>query len=286
ASREAGPAPTPVPGATPVFVLTPSQHPAPPRAASRAPPREEPAGPVEPEGPAAVEPREPPPSGPPAVPESSFASILDEAIADEAEPEPAAPPPRPPAEGTESLEPLYGTGEPTPAPQAPPAGKGGSLPAASRRAMLIATTVAAILGLAILAYAVARRPAAPLPDPAAVAADAEAQIASRISSADRRISEGRLSGPDGALEHLLAASALRPADARVKDRLRLLADTLEMLGARALERGDAAEAEVHLSAAKRAAPDRRSIASKLEAAAKMSAASAAGSQPDAGDGAR
>ncbi len=44
-----------------------------------------------------------------------------------------------------------------------------------------------------------------------------------------------------------------------------------MLGGRALDRGDAAEAQVHLSAALQAAPDRESIAAKLEALARLRA---------------
>jgi hypothetical protein len=212
---------------------------------------------------------------------------MEEAIEEEARHPDAAPRPR--VAGTEQLEPLYGASpapEPTPPPQLA-APTGGALPAASRRAALAAVAAAAALGIAIVAYAIARSPASPPPDPAAVAAaaaaDAEAQIGSRIASADRRISEGRLSGPDGALDHLLAAKALKADDPRVKDRLRLLADTLEMLGGRALERGDAPEAEAHLSAALQAEPERQSISDKLQAVAKIPVAPDARSRPGAAE---
>ncbi len=273
---------TPMPTATPVpeSVKAPKATPSPPASLEA----EDLAELVEPDE--MLEPSaevEPAAAAPPAAPESSFASILDDALAEAAAPEPE-PAPRPTAEGTESLEPLYGVppDEPTPAPLAAAAPGGGSIPAASRRAALVAVAAASVLGLALLAYAVARRPASPPPDPAAVAADADAQLGARLASADRRISEGRLGGEDGALEQLLAAKALRANDARVNDRLRLLADTLEMLGDRALGRGNAAEAEVHLSAARQAAPDRPSISAKLEAAAKMSGAP--GARPGTGAG--
>lgn len=238
------------------------------------------------------------PPAPPA-PESSFESLFED------EPEPAAPPdptpiPRPPVDGTDDLEPLYDVpaapAEATPGPEAAPAPRRTSVPPSTRRAVLASVAVGAAVVVAALAYTLSRRPAtddgaaraAPVPAPAAVAPAAappiDPRIAERIALADRRAAEARLAGPDGALEHLLAAKGLRADDPRVTERLALLADTLEALGARALERGDAAEARVHLAAASRAAPERTSISEKLEALANVPGARDAGPHRERGTG--
>jgi len=276
-------------GAAPASSQTPAAAVAPAPAAKAAP--AVPAVPAPAASPAALVQA----AAPAPQPESSFASIFE----DEQAPEPPAHEPvRPPAEGTEDLEMLYEVPahgaepapEPTPEPRTVPATAAGpkhsSIPTASRRAALAAVVVGAVLVLGILAYAVARRPAGPPAVPAAAAASAadDAALASRIAAADRRMSEGRLGGPDGALDNLLAAKALRPDDPRVKERLALLADTLETLGGRALDRGDVAEAEVHLAAALQAAPDRPSISAKLEALAKLPQAQEARSRRAPGGG--
>ncbi len=115
---------------------------------------------------------------------------------------------------------------------------------------------AVALTLALGGYAIARHLGTP-PSP-------DAAVAAHVEAADRLLSEGRLTGEHGALEHLLAAKRLRPADPATRARLVRVADVLESLGARALERGDAAVASIHLASAKLAAPDRQSIRAKLE----------------------
>ena len=125
------------------------------------------------------------------------------------------------------------------------------------RGLAIVAAVAVAIGW-IGWSALSRRPLAPPPaTPERSAADAH------IAAADRRLSEARLIGPDGALEHLVEARRLVPTHGGAARRLALLADTLEALGARALERGDIDEASVQLLAARDAAPERESIRTKL-----------------------
>ncbi|HET8539016.1 MAG TPA: hypothetical protein VFL83_03995 [Anaeromyxobacter sp.] len=90
----------------------------------------------------------------------------------------------------------------------------------------------------------------------------EAAAAAHVQAADRLLAEGRLTGKDGALEHLLAARRLRPADAGTARRLDRLADMLERLAAGALDRGDLEVASIHLASARAAAPHRPSLAAK------------------------
>lgn len=92
-----------------------------------------------------------------------------------------------------------------------------------------------------------------------------AAVAAHVQAADRLVGEGRLAGRDGAIEHLLAAQRVSPADPDVQRRLSQIADLLEALAARALERGDVAVAAVHLGWAAQAAPDRPSIRARLDA---------------------
>ncbi len=81
-----------------------------------------------------------------------------------------------------------------------------------------------------------------------------------LAAADRSISRGELSGgADTALAHLVAARGLDPQSSRVQERLRLLADTFEALGAHALVRGDLDEAALHLAAADEADPGRATV---------------------------
>jgi hypothetical protein len=93
---------------------------------------------------------------------------------------------------------------------------------------------------------------------------AQRELDAHVAIADGRLAEGRLAGGgDTALDHLVAARALRPDDARVRERLRLVADKLEELAELALARGDYAEAAVHLTAASQADPLRRSVHVRL-----------------------
>ncbi|HSN13051.1 MAG TPA: hypothetical protein VLT61_00365 [Anaeromyxobacteraceae bacterium] len=125
------------------------------------------------------------------------------------------------------------------------------------RAQWAAIAVAALaLVLAIAAYALLGRSGGP--------AAAKQAVAAHLEAADRLFAAGRLTGADGALEHLLLAKQLSPADPETDARLRRAADVLESLGTRALERGDGAVASIHLAAAKLADPARQSIRVKME----------------------
>lgn len=124
---------------------------------------------------------------------------------------------------------------------------------AQRAAALFA---AAALVLAVGGYAAFRLAGGP--------ATQEQAAAAHLEAADRLMHAGRLTGANGALEHLLAAKQLSPADAETDARLRRAADVLESLGTRALERGDAAVASIHLAGAKLADPARPSIRAKLD----------------------
>ncbi len=146
------------------------------------------------------------------------------------------------------------------APLAPSRAQAGARRRLVSRGLAIAVAIAVAIGW-IGWSAVSRRPAPPPASPERSAAD------THIAAADRRLSEARLIGADGALEHLLEARRLAPAHGGAARRLALLADTLEALGARALERGDIEEASVHLLAARDAAPERESIRTKLAAVA-------------------
>jgi hypothetical protein len=119
-----------------------------------------------------------------------------------------------------------------------------------RAAIVVAALAVAV---AIAGVAVARWPGGP---PAAELA------AVHVQAADRLLAEGRLSGRDGALDHLLAARRLAPGDAGTIRRLERVADLLERLAAGALERGDLAVASIHLASARAAAPDRPSLQAK------------------------
>lgn len=124
-----------------------------------------------------------------------------------------------------------------------------------RRAAIV--VLAAALVLAVAVWAMVRRAGQP--------ATPDEVVAAHVQAADRLVSEGRVTGKGSALEQLLAARRLRPDDARTNERLSRLADTLEGLGARALERGDLAVASIHLQDGLAAAPDRASIRAKLDA---------------------
>lgn len=116
----------------------------------------------------------------------------------------------------------------------------------------------AAIVVAVLAVAVALAGVAIARWPGGTAAQ-ELAATAHVKAADRLLAEGRLSGKDGALEHLLAARRLHPGDPETTRRLERLADMLERLAAGALERGDLAVASIHLASAREAAPDRRGL---------------------------
>lgn len=165
------------------------------------------------------------------------------------------------------------------APEAPPAMFGsvttsGEIVAAVRsraarvqRAAIAMAAAAVVVGAAGLAVVRWHRPAGP------------EVAAAHVEAADRLLAEGRLTGDGGALEHLLAAKRLRPDDAATSRRLSRVADLLEGLASRALERGDLAVAAIHLAAAGLAAPDRASIRAKLDAIAKRTSANESPAPP-------
>ncbi len=109
------------------------------------------------------------------------------------------------------------------------------------------------VAVAVAGVAIARWSGPSTPDAAAAA---------HVQAADRLLGEGKLTGKDGALDHLLAAKRLRPDDPVTARRLARLADLLERLAAGALDRGDLAVASIHLAAARAAAPDRSSLRAK------------------------
>jgi hypothetical protein len=116
----------------------------------------------------------------------------------------------------------------------------------------VAVAVLAVV-VAFAGFGIARWPGRTTP---------EAVAAAHVQAADRLLAEGRLSGKDGALDHLLAAKRLRPDDEGTQRRLDRVADMLERLAAGALERGDLAVASVHLASARAAAPERPSLRAK------------------------
>ncbi len=125
-------------------------------------------------------------------------------------------------------------------------------------ALVVAALVVGVAGLAAARWLAPVRP--------------EVASAAHVEASDRLLAEGRLTGKDGALEHLLAAKRLRPDDAATNGRLSRAADLLEGLAARALERGDVAVAKIHLDSAELAAPNRASLRAKREAIARRATA--------------
>lgn len=95
----------------------------------------------------------------------------------------------------------------------------------------------------------------------------EQAVTAELRAADERIAAGRLVGPGGdfALDRLLAARRRVGEDARISRRLLALAATFERLGDAAIQRGDHAEAAVHLQAALQADPGRTTAQEKLAA---------------------
>jgi hypothetical protein len=138
-----------------------------------------------------------------------------------------------------------------------------------QRAAVVAAVLAAVV--AVAGVAAARWAGGP--------GDVRAAAAAHLQAADRLLADGRLTGKDGALEHLLAARRLRPDDPGTAARLERIADLLERLAVGALERGDLAVAAIHLGAARAAAPDRPSLRAKqAELDRRVGAAAAPGAR--------
>ena len=103
------------------------------------------------------------------------------------------------------------------------------------------------------------------PTPAELAAKKfDGQIRTAIESADKRAASGRLTGPDSALEKLLAAKEMAPKNTEVQARLGLLADKFEELANSAEEAGNLAEAATHLQAALLADASREELAARMD----------------------
>lgn len=102
------------------------------------------------------------------------------------------------------------------------------------------------------------------PTPAEVAAkQRDEQIRRTIATADARAASGRLTGPDSALEQLLAAKEMAPKNTEVEARLGQLADKFEELASSAEEAGNLAEAATHLQAALLADATREELAARM-----------------------
>ncbi len=95
------------------------------------------------------------------------------------------------------------------------------------------------------------------------AKELNAKVNAAIATADKRAASGRLTGPDSALEGLLAAKKLAPGHAKIQTRLASLADKFEQLATSALEAENLVEAATHLQAALLADPSRSELATQM-----------------------
>ena len=97
---------------------------------------------------------------------------------------------------------------------------------------------------------------------------ADAALLAELKVAGQRVAEGKLIGPSGdeALAHLTRARAMSPADPRVAEQLRALADKFEELGDLASARKGYAEAAVLYQGAVQTDPSRAGARQKFEAA--------------------
>lgn len=170
---------------------------------------------------------------------------------------PPAPPPRrqvavaaPAPAALGALEPADVEPAAAEAPSAPGATPARAMPVGVAAAVLALGVVAAA-GLAVAGTFASRQSAR--------------RLEAEMQAADSRMREGRLVRPagDSALDHLLAARDLSPADDRPARRLKVLADTFEQLGVRAAARGELREAAFHLEAAVKADPGRARAVQKL-----------------------
>lgn len=262
------PSPSPVP-ARPASTTSSrwGSTPAPPQA-----PRPSPEPAARPLAPLSRPPPAPPPPPPAAPVLASFAApVAAPAVAPGllAPPAPAvaapAPAPAPlpvPVPALESAPPAPPEEVPAPEPAierlAPPprvevGGDRARRHARERKVLLIAVPVALVLGAVVAGWVSSVR-------------ERGAAVDRHLALAEERLAAGRLAGPSGdeALDHLLAARALRGEDARVRERLKALADIFEDLGERALARGDIAEAAVHLQGVVLADPSREVAARRLQ----------------------
>ena len=134
-------------------------------------------------------------------------------------------------------------------------------PPRTRTRFIVIGVVALVLvgaGIAVLTSGGSRAPARQA-EPVISKVDTE------IALADERIAAGRLvgTGGDEALDHLLAAKALDPEHAKVKDRLATLARKFEQLADQAVASGSLAEAAAHLQTVLLAEPGNEAAAQKM-----------------------
>ncbi|HUS31465.1 MAG TPA: protein kinase [Kofleriaceae bacterium] len=96
--------------------------------------------------------------------------------------------------------------------------------------------------------------------------EAAAKVDAQLRIADERIAAGKLVAPGGddALEHLLEAKRLAPANKGVADRLHKLAREYEQLADQAIAAGTFAEAAAHLQVVLSAEPDNKAAAAKMK----------------------
>ena len=93
-----------------------------------------------------------------------------------------------------------------------------------------------------------------------------AKVATQLRIADERIASGKLVAPGGddALEHLVEARRLDPANTAVAERLHVLAREYEQLADQARTAGSLAEAAAHLQVVITAEPDNKAAATKMQ----------------------
>ncbi len=132
---------------------------------------------------------------------------------------------------------------------------------------LILGAVAALAGVIVVVVLLVTRGGSsdPNPPPTKPSSNTKTEVDKHLREAASRIADGKLVdvGGDAALDHLLAAKAIDPADPQVRAQLKALADTFEKLGDGAMASNDLAEAAAHYQAALTAEPDRASAKTKL-----------------------
>jgi len=133
----------------------------------------------------------------------------------------------------------------------------GELQSGSRQRVVLITAATAMV-VALMAVLVWKSGA-----PESVAPAVNAEVPAMVAEADDRIAAGTLSGPNSALDVLLAAKKLDPDNTEVLGRLGALADKFEQLADIAAQAGNLSEAATHLQAALNADPKRTKAAEKM-----------------------
>jgi serine/threonine protein kinase len=149
----------------------------------------------------------------------------------------------------------------------PPVVAGAARPAAApvRGVWPIAGAGAVAVAIAIVALLVSSGRGSGSVSPDASGSGIHAKVQSQLAIADERIAAGRFVGPGGneALDHLLAARALDPADPGVRDRLGAIARKFEHLADQALAADRLEEAAVDLQAVLMVEPNNEAAANKM-----------------------